>query len=187
MNENERMLDLALADANDELRVLRLRVTQMQADLEALAQPAPPPPECKTEAEKIAYSFGWWKALEYVRAKQPPQEPDACCAECGKKESDGWFLYCVDCIDEMNTATVQPAQEPEAWISPKGHIHFNPYLDSIPLYTTPPQRPWVDEEAVRADEREACAKVCESRATPGTGSVAILNGAADAIRARGNT
>jgi len=34
-------------------------------------------------------------------------------------------------------------------------------------------------------EREACAKVCESRATPGTGSVAILNGAADAIRARG--
>ena len=41
-------------------------------------------------------------------------------------------------------------------------------------------------EAVEA-EREACAKVCESRATPGTGSVAILNGAADAIRARGNT
>lgn len=34
-------------------------------------------------------------------------------------------------------------------------------------------------------EREACAKVCESRQTPGTGSVAILNGAADAIRARG--
>jgi hypothetical protein len=36
-------------------------------------------------------------------------------------------------------------------------------------------------------EREACAKVCESRATPGTGSVAILNGAAAAIRNRGNT
>jgi hypothetical protein len=33
-------------------------------------------------------------------------------------------------------------------------------------------------------EREACAKVCESRITPGTGSVAILNGAADSIRAR---
>ena len=40
---------------------------------------------------------------------------------------------------------------------------------------------------VTAAEREACAKVCESRMTPGTGSVAILNGAADAIRARGNT
>jgi hypothetical protein len=39
-------------------------------------------------------------------------------------------------------------------------------------------------EAGRLAEREACAKVCESRITPGTGSVAILNGAADAIRAR---
>lgn len=38
-----------------------------------------------------------------------------------------------------------------------------------------------------AAEREACAKVCESRQTPGTGSVAILNGAADAIRARGQS
>lgn len=36
------------------------------------------------------------------------------------------------------------------------------------------------------DEREACAKVCESRATRGTGSEAILNGAADAIRSRSN-
>ena len=36
-----------------------------------------------------------------------------------------------------------------------------------------------------AAEREECAKVCESRALPGTASVAILNGAADAIRARG--
>ena len=31
-------------------------------------------------------------------------------------------------------------QEPVAWISPKGHIHFDPYLDSVPLYTAPPQR-----------------------------------------------
>ena len=38
---------------------------------------------------------------------------------------------------------------------------------------------------VAAAEREACAKVCESRQTPGTGSVAILQGAADAISARG--
>jgi len=42
-------------------------------------------------------------------------------------------------------------------------------------------------ELVAAAEREACAKVCESRITLGTGSVAILNGAADAIKARGNT
>ena len=41
---------------------------------EALAQPAPPP-ECKTEAEQTAYAFGWWKALESVKAGQPAQEP----------------------------------------------------------------------------------------------------------------
>lgn len=39
-------------------------------------------------------------------------------------------------------------------------------------------------EAGAVAEREVCAKLCESRQTPGTGSVAILNGAADAIRAR---
>ena len=38
---------------------------------------------------------------------------------------------------------------------------------------------------VAAKERDECAQVCESRVTPGTGSVAILGGAADAIRARG--
>ena len=33
----------------------------------ALAQQEPlPPPECQTEAEKTAYAFGWWKALETV-------------------------------------------------------------------------------------------------------------------------
>ena len=37
---------------------------------------------------------------------------------------------------------------------------------------------------VAAKEREECAQVCESRVTPGTGSVAILGGAADAIRAK---
>ncbi len=41
------------------------------------------------------------------------------------------------------------------------------------------QAAWRDATAA---ERERCAKVCESRQTPGTGSVAILNGAADAIR-----
>ena len=37
----------------------------------------------------------------------------------------------------------QPAQKPVAFISPGGHIHYDPYLDSIPLYTAPPQRTWV--------------------------------------------
>ncbi len=33
-----------------------------------------PPPECETEAEKRAYAFGWWRALEANRAA-PVQEP----------------------------------------------------------------------------------------------------------------
>ncbi|CAB4123565.1 hypothetical protein UFOVP48_33 [uncultured Caudovirales phage] len=44
---------------------------------EVRAQPASPPSECKTEAEQTAYAFGWWKALESVRAEQPAQEPVA--------------------------------------------------------------------------------------------------------------
>ena len=44
---------------------------------------------------------------------------------------------------------VQPEQKPVAFISPGGHIHYDPYLDSVPLYTTPPKHSWVgltDEE-----------------------------------------
>ena len=48
----------------------------------------------------------------------------------------------------------QPEQEPVAWISPKGHIHFDPYLDSVPLYTHPPQRTWV---GLTEDERQEIA------------------------------
>lgn len=35
-------------------------------------QPAPPP-ECQTEAEKTAFAFGWWKALEMH--KKPASKP----------------------------------------------------------------------------------------------------------------
>ncbi len=48
-----------------------------------------------------------------------------------------------------------------------------------------PAQKWISD-AIEF-EREACARVCESRVTPGTGSVAILNGAAGAIRARGRS
>ena len=37
-------------------------------------QPAPPP-ECQTEAEKTAFAFGWWKALEMHRTPAQQQEP----------------------------------------------------------------------------------------------------------------
>lgn len=56
-------------------------------------------------------------------------------------------------------------------------LRINGYADDLARFAA-----LVKAEAV-AETREACAKVCESRSTPGTGSVAILGGAADAIRA----
>lgn len=43
---------------------------------EALAAPAPPP-ECETEAEKRAFAFGWFKALESERMKAESVQEDA--------------------------------------------------------------------------------------------------------------
>lgn len=37
----------------------------------ALAKQEPPPMECKTDAEKIAYAFGWFKALELNPTQKP--------------------------------------------------------------------------------------------------------------------
>jgi len=45
---------------------------QMQSSVDKavnrMAQPEPPP-ECQTEAEKKAFAFGWWKAMETKREK----------------------------------------------------------------------------------------------------------------------
>lgn len=39
--------------------------------------PAPvPPPECETEAEKRAFAFGWFKALEAERMKADNKKKD---------------------------------------------------------------------------------------------------------------
>ena len=54
-------------------------------------------------------------------------------------------------------------------------------VDWMDCYTADQMRAYGDARA--AAERERCALICESRITPGTGSVAILNGAADTIRA----
>lgn len=40
--------------------------------LKALAEQPAPPPECQTEAEKMAFAFGWWKALEAQPAQRKP-------------------------------------------------------------------------------------------------------------------
>lgn len=52
---------------------------------------------------------------------------DACCAECGKKESQGWALYCVECIDKLNALLGSIEQKVDTLItqttppSPKNH------------------------------------------------------------------
>jgi hypothetical protein len=63
------------------------------------------------------------------------------CAECGKKSSDGWALYCVKCSE-------REWQEPVAvWELQEGGwdtIADRDWMESLPigtkLYTAPPQR-----------------------------------------------
>ncbi len=47
-----------------------LRAQQITIDKLEAAPVQEPPPECQTEAEKRAYAFGWWKALEANIAAQ---------------------------------------------------------------------------------------------------------------------
>jgi hypothetical protein len=54
----------------------RAAVVNQQLTTEPAAPLQEPPPECQTEAEKRAYAFWWWKALEANRAA-PVQEPVA--------------------------------------------------------------------------------------------------------------
>jgi hypothetical protein len=83
-----------------------------------------PPPECQTEAEKTAFAFGWFKAMEAQRLAQPEQEPVA------------WAMLMPVKGDFIDAIT------PDEHARVEGEYKH-------PLYTTPPQRTWVgltDEE-----------------------------------------
>lgn len=82
---------------------------------------------------------------EIEALRQALAQPEQGCAECGKKASDGWALYCVKCMEQepinkmptklfgpnleeiLNAAGFyrQPEQEPVAWVrdltSPQPH------------------------------------------------------------------
>lgn len=75
------------------LREQHTRIAELEAELEAVgaggvsgplmgiaapptAQAAEPPPECETEAEKRAFAFGWFKALESERMKADNKKKD---------------------------------------------------------------------------------------------------------------
>jgi len=76
MNNDDRELDFALAECEQENRLLRARNERLMIEVQLLseavrAQTMPPAPhECKTDAEKIAYAFGWFKALELNPARK---------------------------------------------------------------------------------------------------------------------
>jgi hypothetical protein len=80
------------------------------------------------DALTIAYQSGYYDGK---KAAQPAQEPVAWCSQCGHK-------------------CPLPAQEPVAHLcKPDQHGLFAPPTpdkackDCFPVYTTPPQRPWV--------------------------------------------
>jgi len=87
-------------------------------------------------------------------------------------------------IDEVNWADhepnglAQPAQEPVAWMSKDEHeVYTSKQVDGyfqhdhIPLYTTPPQRPWVgltEEEIALIDweslvTKKDCVRAIEAK------------------------
>ena len=71
-----------------------------------------------------------------------------------------------------------PVQEPVAWISPNGSIHFDPWLDSVPLYTTPPAQTGEECAAIlyRDHNEEPWVHVIQKDLPSGTKLVAITKG-----------
>jgi len=52
------------------------------------------------EKDTRAYwAWAGWKA-----ALAQPEQKSCGCANCGKKDEDGWALYCVACIDKIKEA-----------------------------------------------------------------------------------
>jgi len=93
---------------------------------EVLAQPETPP-ECQTEAEKTAFAFGWFKAMEAQRLAQPKQEPVAW--ERHAKKLTDW-LYCMSYNDSYFG---EPAGLVKQVTSELNRLIVN----------APPQREWV--------------------------------------------
>jgi hypothetical protein len=96
-----------------------------------------------------------WVDHEPNGLAQPAQEPVAWLC---KADKNGMFglptadKACKDCFP-VYAAPPRPAHEPVAWMSKDEHeVYTSKQVDGyfqhdhIPLYTTPPQRPWVELE-----------------------------------------
>ncbi len=104
--------------------------TAMDAAKEALAQPETPP-ECVTEAEKKAFAFGWWKAMEAQRLAQPKQEPVAWMH---------WLHGPVRLFMNKDEATLELERLNREYPVDKDHRKMRPLVFGD---TTSPQRTWI--------------------------------------------
>lgn len=104
----------------------------------------------KPEQEPVGF-VRWSKEKEFFDTTYaPPRQTNQSCSECGKKESDGWALYCVECVEKAS----KPEQEPVAWTQEDRIVPEIGYectmtkehpkdLGYSPLYTAPPRKQWV--------------------------------------------
>lgn len=142
--------------------------------IEALAEQPAPPPECQTEAEKTAYAFGWFKALESVRKRPAQQEPkkDLMYSTVAMQERHAAFVdRAVATLEQAKREALaeKPAQqEPVAYVktviealyenSDPVSVEAAELLEQI---TAPPQRIWqglTDEEVVNRANAEVFAE-----------------------------
>ncbi|MBK5203834.1 MAG: hypothetical protein JJD98_00045 [Polaromonas sp.] len=77
--------------------------------LQASVSASVPPPECQTDAEKKAFAFGWWKAIENVRKEQQAASvPKKMALGVGSGFVIGWNA----CCDAMLSAPAPQAPAP---------------------------------------------------------------------------
>jgi hypothetical protein len=122
----------------------------------SVGQCPPPPPECKTEAEKDAYAFGWWLKDAYAFGWWLDKE-DSRKAQAEK----------VEPVTYWDLAENEPPVLPSKWDAAE-------YPNHVPLYTHPP----TDTALVEAANNDAviCPSCCtEFRAIPVTVQKMLLD------------
>lgn len=63
--------------------------------------------ECTCEAKDMPYG----RCCKAPTSAHMTAPAPSCCAECGKRDGDGWALYCVDCMTTIAPA-LAPAPQP---------------------------------------------------------------------------
>ena len=115
--------------------------------VEALAEQPAPPPECQTEAEKTAFAFGWFKALETVREQPPQQEPVAWICEGSSSDEKHAIDYWPGNVDDLPIGT-------QLYTSPQAQRTWVGLTDDEILYCVELENPKAIAEEVEAKLRE---------------------------------